>query len=91
LKLVLPPIGELLSYVSRIDRETIGHVVEGKEGFAAVLEQPELSFDEFAPSVEGSLKQVSLKAVDRFAKNSGHKASQRFGLDITATFSTEWS
>jgi hypothetical protein len=35
LKLVPPPIGELLSYVSRIDREKIGHVVEGKEGFAS--------------------------------------------------------
>jgi hypothetical protein len=89
LKLVPPPIGESLSYVSRIDREKIAHVVEGKEGFAPVFEQPELGFDKFAPSVEGGLKQVSLKAVDRFAKNSGHEAAKRFGLSVPAPFSAE--
>lgn len=60
--------------------EKIAHVVEGKEGFALVLEQPDLSFDKFAPAAEAGLKQVSLKAVDRFAKNSGHQAAKRFGL-----------
>jgi len=85
------PIAELQSYVSRIQREKIAHVVEGKEGFALVLEQPELGFDKFAPSVEGGLKQVSLKAVDRFAKNSSHKAAKRFGLSIPAPFSAKLS
>jgi hypothetical protein len=42
--------------VSRIDREKIAHIVERKEGFAIVLEQPELGLDEFAPSVEGSVE-----------------------------------
>jgi len=82
---------ELPSYLLRIQREKIAHVVEGKEGFALVLEQPELGFDKFAPSVEGGLKQVSLKAVDRFAKNSSHKAPKRFGLSIPAPFSAKLS
>ncbi|MGA7872113.1 MAG: hypothetical protein WCA22_14600 [Candidatus Binatus sp.] len=63
-----------------IKGEKIAHVVEGKEGFALVPEQPELGLDKFAPSVERGVKQVSLKAVDRFTKNSGHQATKRFGL-----------
>ena len=85
------PTAELPSYVVRIQREKIAHVVEGKEGFALVLEQPELGFDKFAPAVEGGLKQVSLEAVDRFAKNSGHKAAKRLGPSIPAPFSAELS
>ena len=77
--------------MSRIDREKIAHIVEGKEGFALVFEQPEVGFDEYAPSVDGGVKQVSLKAVDRFAKNNSHEAAQRFGLSITVSFSREWS
>jgi hypothetical protein len=86
-----PPIAELPSYVLWIQREKIAHVVQGKEGFALVLEQPELGFDKFAPSVEGGLKQVSLKAVDRFAENSGHETAKRFGLTIPAAFSPKLS
>ena len=56
LQLAPAPIGELPSYVSWIDREKIAHIVERKEGFAIVLEQPELGLDEFAPSVEGSVE-----------------------------------
>jgi len=85
------PAAELPSYVLRIEGEKIAHVVEGKEGFALVLEQPELGFDEFASAVEGGLGQVSLKAVDRFAKNSGHQAAKRFGLNLAAPFSAKWS
>ena len=85
------PTAELPSYVLRIKREKIAHVVKGKEGFALVLEQPELRFDKFAPTVEGGLKEVSLKAVDRFAKNSGHQAAKRFGLSVPAPFSAELS
>ncbi|MGB3549915.1 MAG: hypothetical protein WA993_04455 [Candidatus Binatus sp.] len=85
------PTAELPSYLLRIQGEKIAHIVEGKKGFALILEQPELGFDKFAPSVEGGLKQVSLKAVDRFAKNGGYKASQRFGLSIPAPFSAKLS
>lgn len=86
-----PPIAELPSYVLWIEREKIAHIVEGKEGFALVLEQPELGFDEFASAVEGGVEQVSLKADDRFAKNGGHKAAKRFGLDFPSPFSAELS
>ena len=85
------PTAELPSYVLRIQREKVAYVVEGQEGFALVLEQPELGFDEFASAVEGGLGQISLKAVDRFAKNSGHQAAKRFGLSLAAPFSAKWS
>jgi hypothetical protein len=74
-----------------IKREKIAHIVEGKEGFALVLEQPELGFDQFASAVEGGVEQVSLKAVDRFAKKSGHQAAKRFGLILPSPFSAELS
>jgi hypothetical protein len=77
--------------VPGIEREKIAHVVEGKEGFALVLEQPELGFDKFAPRVEGGLEQVSLEAVDRLGKNSGHETAQRFGMSIAAPVSAELS
>jgi len=85
------PTAELPSYVLRIQREKVAHVVERKEGVALVLAQPELGFDEFASAVEGGVGQVSLKAVDRFAKNSGHQAAKRFASSIAAPFSAKWS
>jgi hypothetical protein len=75
----------------RGSREKIAHVVERKEGFALILEKPELGFDKFAPPVEGGLEQVSLEAVDRFGKNSGHETAQRFGLSIAAPVPAELS
>ncbi len=89
--MALAPAAELPSYVLRIEGEKIAHVLEGKEGFALVLEQPELRFDEFTSAVEGGVGQVSLKAVDRFAKNGGHQAAKRFGPSIAAPFSAKWS
>jgi hypothetical protein len=65
----------------------IADTAKGKEGVALVLEQPELGLDKFASCVEGGLEQVSLKAVDRPAKNGGREAPERFGLGIGTTFS----
>jgi len=77
--------------VLRIQREKVAHVIERKEGVALVLAQPKLGFDKFAPAVQGGVGEVSLKAVDRFAKNCGHQAAKRFAPSIAAPFSAKWS
>ncbi|MGA9724083.1 MAG: hypothetical protein WBQ86_16605 [Candidatus Binatus sp.] len=62
---------------TRIDSQSIAHVLERKRSFAFVIENPELGFPEFLPSGLSTRIEIALKTSHRIGKNAAHQTHDR--------------
>ncbi len=80
---VFLPAKNPLPQAARIDLQRVAHALERKRSASLVVENPELSFPEFLPSVGTTRFKTMLKTSDRIDKDAGHQPHDR--LDRSRT------